>query len=158
VPIPGRFSLPADINQLDLVLFTNNAPPSPELKAKIDQWKRLPSPEDRVLAALRFVQDEVRYLGIESGISGFMPAAPNTVFARRFGDCKDKTLLLDTLLTALGVEAHPTLVNTKLRRTIQQLRPAPVFDHAISQVVAGGRTYWLDATANYERGPLAGRS
>jgi hypothetical protein len=33
-----------------------------------------------------------------------------------------------------------------------------VFDHAITQVNLDGRSYWLDATANYQRGPLAVRS
>jgi hypothetical protein len=35
---------------------------------------------------------------------------------------------------------------------------ATVFDHAITQVDLAGTTYWLDATANYQRGPLAARS
>jgi transglutaminase-like putative cysteine protease len=162
-PLPwvqlSEFQKWSDVNQLTLGLFTNAAPLSSELTQKINEWKRLPGREGRMLAALRFVQDEIRYLGIESGISGYMPAIPSTVFARRFGDCKDKTLLLVTILRALGIEAHPTLVNTRLRQTVSKLHPsATVFNHAITQVSMNGRNYWLDATANYERGPLAVRS
>ncbi len=149
----------SDVNHLALGLFTNTAPLSPELTRKINEWKRLPAGEDRVLAALRFVQDEIRYLGIETGASGYKPASPSTVFARRFGDCKDKSLLLVAVLRTLGIDAHPTLVNTRLRQTVFDLHPlATVFDHAITQVNLDDRTYWLDATANYERGPLAVRS
>jgi hypothetical protein len=43
-----------------LGLFTNTAPLSPELTRAINEWKRLPGPEQRVLPALRFVQDEIK--------------------------------------------------------------------------------------------------
>jgi transglutaminase-like putative cysteine protease len=162
-PLPwvqlSEFQKWSDVNQLALGLFTNTMPLSPELTQKINQWKRLPGREERLLAALRFVQDEIRYLGIESGISGYRPAVPSTVFARRFGDCKDKTFLLVTILHALGIDAHPTLVNTRLRQSVFALHPsATIFNHAITQVNLEGGTYWLDATANYERGPLSVRS
>jgi hypothetical protein len=66
---------------------------------------------------------------------------------------------LVTILRALGIEAWPALVNTRLRQTVPELHPsATVFDHAVAQVNLDGRSYWLDATANYQRGPLAVRS
>jgi transglutaminase-like putative cysteine protease len=162
-PLPwvqlSEFQKWADVNRLVLGLFTNTAPLSPELARQISEWKRLPTPEDRVLAALRFVQDEIRYLGIETGESGYKPGAPSAVFARRFGDCKDKSFLLVTILRALGVEAWPTLVNTTLRQTVFEMHPSTaVFDHAIALVNLAGQSFWLDATANYQRGPLSVRS
>ena len=59
----SEFQKWSDVNQLALGLFTNTAPPSSELTRKINEWKRLPDPEQRVLAALRFVQDEIRESG-----------------------------------------------------------------------------------------------
>jgi transglutaminase-like putative cysteine protease len=47
--------------------------------------------ERRALAAIRFVQDESRYLGIEVEEGTLRPDAPDAVLRRRFGDCKDKT-------------------------------------------------------------------
>ena len=149
----------SEVSQLVQGLFTNSAPLSTELTRRIKEWKALPDKEEQVLAALRFVQDEIRYLGIESGASGYKPAAPATVFDRRYGDCKDKSLLFVTILRARGVEAWPVLVNTRLRQSVYDMHPAAtVFDHAITQVNLNGGTYWLDATANYQRGPLAFRS
>ena len=148
-----------EVNRLALGLFTNTAPLSPELKRKITEWKRLPDREQQILTALRFVQDEVRYLGIESGATGYQPAAPSTVFERRYGDCKDKSFLLATILRALGVEAWPALVNTRMRQSVFDLQPSmAAFNHVITQVNSDGETFWLDATALYERGPLAARS
>jgi hypothetical protein len=149
----------SDVSRWALRLFTTTNPPSPELTRKINEWKKLPESADRVLAALRFVQEEVRYLGMEDGSAGYEPASPSVVFARRYGDCKDKSFLLLTILRALKIEAFPVLVNTRLRQGLAELEPSPVlFDHAIVRVNLDGQSFWLDSTANYERGALTQRS
>lgn len=103
--------------------------------------------EERMLAALLFVQKEIRYLGVEIGANSHAPNSPDLVLSRRFGDCKDKTLLTLTLLKALGIKAQAALVNTNLRRGIAQLEPSPnVFNHVIVRAQVGGKDYWLDPT------------
>ena len=69
----SEFQKWSDVNQFALGLFTNTAPLSSELTREINEWKRLPDPEQRVLAALRFVQDEIGNRAIESGVSGYKP-------------------------------------------------------------------------------------
>ena len=151
-----EFKTWAEVNQWALALFQNNSQLSPELAQKIGAWRQLPTQEQQVLAALRFVQDEVRYFGIEIGVSADKPADPAAVFARRFGDCKDKSLLFVTLLRTLGIEAYPVLVNTQARQTVgDRLPAADLFDHCIAVVRFEGQTWWLDPTAGYQRGPLA---
>ena len=111
-----------------------------------------------VLAVLRFMQDDIRYQGIETGAEAYTPADPSLVFARRFGDCKDKTMLCVVILRALGIESNPVLVSTDLRQTIQDWQPAATaFNHAIVQVSVNHQNFWLDPTANFERGALAAR-
>ena len=132
---------------------------SPALKAQIEEWRKLPGEEERLLAARRFVQDEVRYLGIELGTYSHTPTKPSKVFERRFGDCKDKTLLLATMLNELGLEARPALVNTELRRGLDDWEPSPyAFDHVIVRAELNGKTYWLDPTISYQRGTLKNAS
>ncbi len=98
-----------------------------------NQWTR---PEDRIEGTLRFVQDEVRYLGIEMGRHSHLPHNPEQVFNRRYGDCKDKSLLVVTILTALGVEAVPALVSTNEGQTLDEAQPSPfVFDHVIVKIL-----------------------
>ena len=110
---------------------------------------------DAALAALRWVQDEVRYLGVEIGVNSHKPAAPGVVVRRRYGDCKDKALLLVLLLRELGVTAHVALVSTGYLDHIGRFAPtADLFDHAIVETEIGGRTYWVDPTALYQRGTL----
>lgn len=110
----------------------------------------------QLVAAIQFVQDDIRYLGIEMGRGSHEPRQPAVVMTQRYGDCKDKALFLAALLCDLGIEAHPALVNTKLRRRLDDYLPSPfLFDHVITQVIDGGKTYWIDATLSDQGGTLA---
>jgi transglutaminase-like putative cysteine protease len=143
--------------QWALPLYALERPIDGPLKKQIDRWRTdFVDPERMLLAALRFVQDDVRYMGIELGPYSHTPTQPSAVFQRRFGDCKDKSLLLSTILNSLGIEASPALVNTSAQSTLNSWLPSPVaFDHAIVRATLNGKTYWIDATANLQRGGLA---
>jgi lipoprotein NlpI/transglutaminase-like putative cysteine protease len=116
------------------------------------------APTDQVLAALKLVQTEVRYFGNEFGVGSHKPTSPEKVLAQRFGDCKDKTLLLVTLMHRLGIEAQPVLVSTQFRQNLSRLLPTPLaFDHVIAQVKVDGQSYYLDGTRAHQSGTLANR-
>jgi transglutaminase-like putative cysteine protease len=129
----------------------------PELSAEVQRIaKSETDPARRLLAALRIVQGQIRYMGVEIGPGSHAPSAPAVVFARRFGDCKDKALLLVSMLDHLGIESHPALVNTRLRRGLLIPLPAPtLFDHVVVSTRIGGRTYWLDPTRAIQKADLA---
>jgi hypothetical protein len=125
-----------------------------EIAARIEREQK--SQDGRITAAIRFVQNDIRYLGIEMGRNSHEPHQPATTLAQRFGDCKDKAFLLCMLLHELGVDAHPAMVNTKWRHRLDDYLPSPfVFDHVIAQVAANGRTYWIDGTISEQGGHLA---
>jgi len=130
---------------------------SPELQAAVDAVARQASQDDeRVVAVLRLVQQQVRYLGVEIGAGTHAPSAPDAVWARRWGDCKEKALLMVTMLRALGIDASPALVNTDRQADIaRDLPSAGSFDHAIVRVRHGGRDVWLDPTRAPQQGTLA---
>lgn len=139
-----------------LPLYQVKQPLPTELEQEIARLRAIPAVDDQVRSALRFVQDEIRYLGIEMGISSHRPSAPGEVLRRRFGDCKDKSLVLCTLLRGVGIEAAPALVNTFSRREISARLPAPdAFNHVIVRVRTASGTHWLDPTRSNQRGPLA---
>ena len=139
-----------------LRLFDVTAPLSPTLRdAVADIRTNYESPQERATAALRYVQEKIRYLGIEFGESSHRPSPPAEVIDRRFGDCKDKALLLVVMLRELGLEAHPALVNTVYGEHLLDFHPSPqVFDHVIVKLIADGRTYWVDPTNPPQRGRL----
>jgi hypothetical protein len=105
-----------------------------ELAARIRSENK--TRDAQIVAAIRFVQDDIRYLGIEMGRNSHEPHQPADVLDQRWGDCKDKSFLLASLLRELGVEAYPAMVNTKLRRSLDDELPSPFnFDHVIDQVI-----------------------
>jgi len=113
------------------------------------------TPENRTQAALHFVQDDIRYMGIEMGVHSHKPANPNKVFAQRFGDCKEKSYLLCCMLQAMGIEANPVLINTTDKKKINEWLPAPTdFDHTTVRVKLNDKYYWFDPTISYQRGNI----
>jgi hypothetical protein len=104
-------------------------------------------PKRRAELALSLVQEQVRYLFLGMDAGGYVPAAADQTWARRFGDCKGKTVLLLALLGELGIEARPVLVNTKRGDLVGHRLPAMgAFDHVIVEARIGGKSYWLDGT------------
>jgi tetratricopeptide (TPR) repeat protein len=109
-------------------------------------------PKVRAAAALRLVQDQVRYVFLGLDLGGYVPAAADLTWSRRFGDCKGKTVLLLALLHDLGVEAEPALANTLAGDAIAGHLPSlAVFNHVLVRAVIGGKTYWLDGTRTGDR-------
>lgn len=139
-----------------VALFPFDAPIGAPLNQKIEEIKKqYPTAEERAGAALRFVQDEVRYMGIEMGENSHRPNHPDKIFRQRFGDCKDKSYLLCTMLRAMGMEAYPVLINTTYKKEIATWLPKPTtFDHTTVQARINGTTYWFDPTISYQRGTL----
>jgi hypothetical protein len=124
-----------------------------DLERKLVEWKALPDPQARLTAALRAVQNDVRYFGVEIGDNSHRPNPPDLVWRRRYGDCKDKVLLLVTLLRRMGIDAVPALVDTDRGRAIGQFVPsASVFNHVIARVRIAGETIWVDPTLAQQGG------
>jgi len=114
------------------------------------------SKDQQIIAALKYVQDEIRYFGIEMGENSHMPTAPNQTLKLKYGDCKDKTVLFLSLLTGLGVESYPALVNTDDTKLLKSLPPGVgYFDHVIVTLFYKGKQFWLDPTMSNQFGQLA---
>jgi hypothetical protein len=137
------FTIPAD--------FDEN--PSQGMLDLVASWPG--TPEQKALQAVRFVQDEVRYMGFEQGINGFKPHDPRLVFQQRLGDCKDKTMLLHTLLRMIGIPSTPVFVHHVKGAVLPHLLPSPVvFDHVILRIDFEGKPVWVDPTINLQGGSL----
>jgi hypothetical protein len=103
--------------------------------------------------AIQLVQDQCRYVAVDGELDGQPPTAPEVVARRRYGDCKDLSVLLMVLLKRLGLEARLVLVNTKFRKSLAGLLPMPsLFDHIVVEYKARGETRWVDATAKGQGG------
>jgi transglutaminase-like putative cysteine protease len=127
-----------------------------ELERAIETIKeKSDDPKVRTREALDYVQREIRYLGIELGKGGYIPRPPELVLKRRFGDCKDVTLLLTSMLSAMDIKATPLLVSSTLRAGVDAMLPNyGAFDHVIVKVDLQGRSYFLDPTRDRQFGDL----
>ncbi len=144
-----------EVNDWALELFPRNQTISASLQKKINELKALSSDEERVKVALRFVQDDIRYMGFEMGVNSHKPAAPSKVFDQRFGDCKEKSYLLCTMLWAMNIDASPVLINTVCKSSINDFLPSSTnFDHVTVRVKLNGKEYWFDPTISFQRGNL----
>lgn len=145
-----------EVNKWSMGLFPFSSKPAGALLKKIGEIKANNSSDDkRTIAALRFVQDDIRYMGIEMGVNSHRPANPEKVFNQRFGDCKEKSYLLCTMLREMGIHATPVLINSSETKGLFSLLPSPtVFDHVVVKVVVNGRDYWFDPTISFQRGGI----
>lgn len=130
---------------------------TPAMRDKVRELTAgLETEAQRVAAIVRFVGQEVRYNAWPFGTHGYEPFSAATIFERRFGDCKDKSILLRQMLAEIGVDAVPVLIRAESVRADEPLQAAMVehFNHCIAwvQPTAQRPGYWLDATA--DRNPL----
>lgn len=129
-----------------------------DIKALQNEVENITQSNDKIEqteAIVRFVQDDIRYLGFEDGINAFKPHSPIQVFNQRFGDCKDKSLLLCALLKTIDVNAKPVFVNTKLKSHIKDMLPSDIFNHCVTQISIDEENFYIDPTINYQGGKLS---
>jgi len=106
------------------------------------------TPMQRASAALKLVQQDVRYIYVGLNGGNLTPASADETWQRRYGDCKGKTALLLALLNELGINAEPVLVNSSgVDDGFDQRLPIPqLFDHVLVRAHIDGTAYWLDGT------------
>ncbi|TMO57663.1 DUF3857 domain-containing transglutaminase family protein [Pseudoalteromonas phenolica] len=137
-------------------LYQNAVKVSPEVKKIAEEiQEQHASKKAQIAAALRYTQNEIRYLGLQDGLNSHRPVTSEVTLQRRFGDCKAKTILLISLLKALDIESNPVLVDNDDGQVLDQ-RPVSInsFDHVIVTLELENQRYWLDPTIEYQVGPL----
>lgn len=95
----------------------------------------LEKPREVLNALYQLAAKEVRYTGLEFGESSILPYSCSEVWERKYGDCKDKSNLLVTMLRSQGIEAWMGLVNTEGEGLVPKDLPGTnAFNHAIAVV------------------------
>jgi hypothetical protein len=101
------------------------------------------TPRERVKRLAEFVTG-FRYVAIPLGVNSHRPHAAANVLRNRYGDCKDKANLLNTLLASLGIAADLVLVPRFTQA--DEATPGLAFNHAISRVRLADEVLWIDTT------------
>ncbi len=103
------------------------------------------SRDDTLSALFNFLADSVSYVALQMGKGDFTPHSCPAILSRRFGDCKDQSVLLSSLCRANGFDAYPALIYTGDYPAVDQLHPWPAwFDHVVTVVRDGDRELILD--------------
>jgi hypothetical protein len=101
------------------------------------------TPREKVKRLAEFVTG-FRYVAIPLGVNSHRPHAAANVLRNRYGDCKDKANLLNTLLASLGIAADLVLVPRFTQA--DEATPGLAFNHAISRVHLADEVLWIDTT------------
>ena len=127
---------------------------SPELDKKVAEIVSGRDTDiEKIRALYNFVVTDIRYNAWEFGVHGFKPYNASKVFARRFGDCKDKATLLCVMLDKVDIKAHPVLIFANRSRGEEDLSLPMVnhFNHCITYLPPEGNRpeLYLDGTASF---------
>lgn len=159
--VPGRLQ---SINLIDVSAYRDWAEVAAVLQPLYAQARRLEAdsplhteiariralsddPAVQAAAALRLVQEQVRYVALLMDEGALTPATADDTWRRRFGDCKAKTALLLALLDQLGISGEAAAVSIMQGDTVGHRLPTiGAFDHVIVRATVGDKVYWLDGT------------
>lgn len=146
----SNFANWSDVAALMKTYFDSAAviPQSGPLRDEVEKIRRLAGDDKvRAAAALKLVEDSVRYVALSMGTGGYVPASAETTWSRRFGDCKAKTALLLAILHELHISSEAVLANTNGNDGLDQGQPQlGWFNHVLVRAHLAGRDYWLDGT------------
>lgn len=132
---------------------------SPALDALAGGMRKHEGEAARALAALQWVQDEIRsfYLPLAEGAR--KPDAPDLVIQRGYGEPKDKAYLLASLLQRLGLRATPVLGSWSAPALPAKTLPSPEWlNYVVVKVEIDGQPYFVDPSRTDEKGPIALRN
>lgn len=114
-----------------------------ELAAKITTG--LTTDEQKAKALYGWVQKEIKYVAFYLANGGWEPHDITHILQKRYGDCKDHVTLLNALLTAVGIESEPVLINT-LNEYVADPLPVQSYNHTILYITPLKR--YVDPTAS----------
>lgn len=92
---------------------------------------------EQIGAVAKYVQN-TQYISIQSNIArggGYKPHAATEVFAKSYGDCKDKANLMRAMLKSININAYPLVIYSGDPTHVRNEWPSPhQFNHCIVAV------------------------
>jgi hypothetical protein len=134
------------------------ATPGDELAAKARSLTANARSElDRVREIGRYAQ-KIKYVSIQTGIGrggGYQPHRADEIFAKGYGDCKDKANLMRAMLKALGITAYPVSIYSGDATYVREEWASPQqFNHCIVAVKVSDETTTLSTIQHPDLGRL----
>ena len=93
----------------------------------------LTSSRDQAAALYHWVAGNIRWVALSFGLGGVVPRDADSIIQTGYGDCKDKVVLLNALLTAKGIKSAPVIINSANVYWQPDVAIVPgVYNHAIT--------------------------
>jgi hypothetical protein len=108
--------------------------PTPEIIAKAQELiAGSPDLYTKLNRITAYIQKNIRYFIIMKGIGGWQAHYAADIYRNRYGDCKDKTTLLISMLQAIGIRAYYLHVDSE-RGVINPDAPSLIGNHMITAI------------------------
>lgn len=105
---------------------------------------------EKVKSVYYWVQNNIKYIAFEDGESGFVPRQANAILKKRYGDCKDMSTLIYSMLKYLNIPIYLTWVGTREIPYKYTEFPSTACDnHMIATYFDKGVPNFLDATNSF---------
>lgn len=89
------------------------------------------SRQDEARLLYQWVSQNIRYVQVYLNDGHYIPHTADEVLKNRYGDCKDKAVLLKALLKSRGIDSSLILVDVSTKYTLPELPTADAFNHVI---------------------------
>jgi hypothetical protein len=111
------------------------AQPTAALTAEVQRLSANATSElEKIRAIGRYAQG-IQYISIQTGLGrggGYKPHTAGEIFAKSYGDCKDKVTLMRTMLKVAGIPSYPLVIYSGDPFYVRDSWPSPQqFNHAI---------------------------
>jgi hypothetical protein len=115
-------------------LESDRPDPTPEITAKAQELVAgAPDFYAKLKSITEYIQKNIRYFIVVRGIGGMQAHHAGDIFKNRYGDCKDKTTLLISMLQAVGIHAYYVPVDDR-RGVVDPDAPSLAGDHMITAI------------------------
>jgi len=105
------------------------------------------SEAEKARVIYNFCAQKIRYVAVEYGQAGYEPHAASDIFRNKYGDCKDQSILLVTMLKEAGLNASPVLIATDEYYNLNEDFPVVLFNHCIAAILLKDKLIFMDPTA-----------
>lgn len=137
----SRFDNWTDVSIWYSGLSDSQAEPDGAVAAKARELTKNATTEfEKLQAIARYVQG-IQYISIQIGVGRWRPHAASQVFAKSYGDCKDKANLMRAMLKVLNIESYPVLIRAGDPTYVRESWPSPrQFNHCIIAIKVSDTT------------------
>lgn len=119
---------------------------TPEIRALADEiTKDIKEPQAQAYAVYEWVNKNIRYLSVVLERGGWIPHESAQILRNGYGDCKDYTTILYSLLRAKNIESHPVIIRAELTEWFPEVAVPSFFNHAVLYIPS--LDLYADATA-----------